>query len=91
MIVSELLGWIGAFCFGICAIPQAWKSYRLKNSHEMTWFFLWLWLGGEVFYMASMLVANPIGWLMFNVCANTSCLLVILYYKAFPKRWNNGR
>jgi hypothetical protein len=38
---------------------------------------------------AALLNFGPVGWIMANIIANTSCLLVIIYYKAFPKkdRW----
>lgn len=84
--MGDLFGWISAFCFGVCAVPQAWQSVKQKNSYGLSWFFLILWLGGETFYLAAVLSSfGPVGWMLFNVCANTSCLLVIIYYKLFPK------
>lgn len=84
--IGELLGWTSAFFFGVCAIPQAWQSVRFKNSHGLSWFFLVLWFGGEVFYMAAIIETfGPVGWMMANVVANTSCLLVIMYWKFFPE------
>lgn len=84
--MGELFGWISAFCFGICAIPQAWQSIKQKNSHGLTWFFLMLWLFGEVFYMGATIMSfGPVGWILANIMANTSCLLVIIYYKLYPE------
>ena len=84
--MGELFGWVSAFCFGVCAIPQAWQSANRKNSHGLSWFFLLLWFFGEVFYMAATLVSfGPVGWMLANIIANTSCLLVIIWYKLFPE------
>ena len=91
MMLGELLGWVCAFCFGVCAIPQACRSVKCKNSHGMTWAFLLLWLFGEVFYLMATLVSfGPVGWMLANIIANTSCLMVIIFWKVFPEREENG-
>jgi len=86
--IEGLLAKVGAVCFAACAVPQAVLSMRNKNSEGMSYLFLWLWFAGEamtiVYVLAS--VKGNIAPLMFNYLINFSCLLVILYYKHFPKR-----
>ena len=33
----ETIGWIGSICFALCAIPQAWKSFKDGHSRGITW------------------------------------------------------
>jgi hypothetical protein len=90
--MGDLFGWVSAFCFGVCAIPQAYQSIKHGNSHGLSWFFLVLWFLGEVFYMAATLSNfGAVSWIMANIIANTSCLLVVIYYKLFPEGEECGR
>ena len=43
MDLALLLGWIGSLCLAICALPQAWQSFKEKNSNGISWGFLMLW------------------------------------------------
>ena len=53
--MTELAGWIGAICFAACGVPQAVKVWRTQQTRDLSWGFLWLWLGGEVLSMAYVL------------------------------------
>jgi len=78
----ETIGWLGSFFFAICGIPQAWESYKAKNSNGISHGFLWLWILGEVFtlfyIMAQEIVLIP---LVANYLFNLLSLVVIVYYK----------
>lgn len=81
----ELVGWIGAILFAFCGIPQAYHSWKNKNSHGMSWTFLWMWFWGEILtfgYVATTSFQLP---LLFNYLANFLCLVIIMWYRKFPK------
>lgn len=76
----EVIGWIGSICFSICAVPQAYQSYKDKHSNGISWAFLYLWFIGEVGTIAYVL--PTFNWpLLTNYACNLACLLVIFYYK----------
>jgi uncharacterized protein with PQ loop repeat len=84
----NFFGWLGAFCFAICAAPQAWHSIQQKHSDGVSWVFLILWLIGEL----SMIVYATalVNWILLtNYVFNLIMLVVIIYYKVKGK--NNGK
>lgn len=81
----DAIGWIGSFCFAVCAIPQAWKCYQEKNGNGLSWPFILLWLVGEVFTFIYIWPKRD--WpLLFNYTVNLSALFVIIYYMLWPTR-----
>lgn len=81
----EAIGWIGALCFAICAIPQAWQSYQNGTSDGINLGFLALWFTGEVLTLIYVLPSKS--WpLVFNYVGNILALLVIIKFKLFPRR-----
>lgn len=44
----ETLGMIGTFLLAVCAMPAAYKAWRDRYIN-ISWLFLFLWGGGEVF------------------------------------------
>ena len=81
----ELLGYIGSICFAICALPQAYQSYKDKHSDGVNTYFLVLWLVGEIFSLIYGLTKDvpPI---IMNYIGNLILISVILYFKLFPQR-----
>jgi len=45
---AEVLGWIGAFFFAICSIPQAIKIWKTKKAKDLSMQFLLYWAIGEI-------------------------------------------
>lgn len=81
----EIIGWIGAFCFAVCAIPQAWMCYRNGHANGMSPYLLILWAGGEICTLAYVLPKGD--WpLIFNYLCNMVSLGVICLYKLKPRR-----
>jgi len=81
----DIIGWIGALAFTVCAWPQAIQCWQQGHARGISKILLWIWLAGEV----AMLIATPlklgwISWLMMNYIGNTSALLVIMRYRFFP-------
>lgn len=89
--MADLFGWLGCLCFAMCGIPQAWKSYKDGNSFGLTHAFIAMWLGGEVFYIGGTLLKfGWVDWIMWNCMINTVAILVIGYYKIWPRNaWYN--
>lgn len=76
----EFIGWIGAVMLGLCALPQAIASWRNKDSSGISFLFLLLWLGGEVFTLVYIINTTQQLPLMANYLFNILCLIVILRY-----------
>lgn len=84
----ETLGWIGSLLLAFCGLPQAWDSYRTKQSSGITWGMITMWLAGECLTLAYVwpTMALP---LIVNYTANILCLLVIIFYKVKHENLGN--
>lgn len=80
-----LLGWIGSLCLSICGLPQAWVSFKEKNSDGISWGFLILWGFGELFGIAYVIDKMDAP-LITNYAANILIIGVITYFKVNPDR-----
>lgn len=80
----SILGWLGSICLAVCGIPQAWLSYKEKNSRGISWAFVLLWAFGEIFALAYVYDRLDLP-LLLNYSANILILAVIIYYKINPK------
>lgn len=80
----DYIGWMGAIMLSICGLPQAYKSYKQKHSHGISYLFLHLWLWGEVGQLIYVMynLQYPI---IFNCALNIILISVIIYHKYFPK------
>lgn len=80
----DTIGYIGAICFALSALPQAYDCYKNKTAKGLSTWFLMLWLIGEV---AMLIYVVPKGDkpLILNYILNLSCLLVILKYKFYSE------
>ena len=85
MTIFEVLGWLGSICLAICGLPQAWQSYKDKNSEGISWGFILLWAFGEVFALAYVYDKLDLP-LLLNYATNILILAVILYYKINPSK-----
>lgn len=78
----ELIGWIGAISFAICAIPQMYQCYITKSAKGISEYFISLWLTGEIFTVIYLIGKDIFTWpLIFNYSFNFLSLLVIIRYK----------
>lgn len=90
----ELVGWIGAIFFAICAFPQAYKCWKQKHAYGLSNLTLFFWTAGELLtfiYVVVQLQLFESLPLIFNYIANLLSLIVIIYYKFFPKTDNRGQ
>jgi uncharacterized protein with PQ loop repeat len=81
----ETIGYIGSILLAICGLPQAIESYKTKSSEGLTWGFILLWFFGEIFTFAYILPKMDLP-LLINYSANLIFLIIILYFKIFPKK-----
>lgn len=82
----DIIGIIGAFCFATCAIPQVLTTLRLRHAEGVSGLFLALWAVGEV-AMIIYVVNKSFDWILLaNYIFNLYCLIIIIYYKLYPKR-----
>jgi uncharacterized protein with PQ loop repeat len=81
----EKIGWIGSLLFAFCGLPQAINSWKEKNSYGLTWSFLLMWLFGEIFTLIYVFNKQDVTPLLTNYILNLVFLIVILWYKIFPK------
>jgi len=90
MLYQNIFGWLGAFLFAICAIPQVIKTWKSKKADDLSMFFLLFWLGGEIFTMFYILADDmSLGITHFplyiNYIFNTILVLYLIYAKKFYK------
>lgn len=82
----DVLGWVGAMMLAVCAVPQAWLSWRQGHARGVSDGLIWLWMFGEIFtliYIASKDTADlP---LLFNYTANIFFVAVIIKYRYWPR------
>ena len=81
----EIIGWIGSICFSICAMPQAYISYKQGHSRGISVITLLLWSIGEIltlYYVWNTAFNLP---LITNYLFNLSCLSVIITFRLFPR------
>ncbi len=80
----EIFGWISSILFAFCGLPQAIKSVKTGRSDGLTWGFILMWLGGEIFAILYILPKSDLP-LLFNYSINMIFLLIICAYKILPK------
>lgn len=86
----DLIGWLGAFSFAICAVPQAYESIKNKNSDGIAPMFLTLWLQGEILMLIYVAFQPELDYPLFiNYLFNLILTSVIAFYKIFPNKTRN--
>jgi len=85
--MMEMIGWIGSFMFALCAVPQAFQSWKQKNSDGLSWSFLLMWFFGEVLTIIYVFPKPDVTPLITNYFLNIILLVVIIWYRLFPTRY----
>lgn len=91
----EIIGWIGGLAFAACALPQAYKCWQQKHAHGISYLMLGLWTLGEALTLAYVALGDTFGLreslpLLLNYGVNLLGLTVIIWYRVFPGKENNG-
>ena len=84
----DLIGWLGAICFALCALPQAVACYKQGHAEGIDDKFLWLWVIGEVCMIIYTIFKVKDLPLLLNYIANLTCLVIIVRYRYFPVKIN---
>ena len=79
-----LCGWLGTFCFAICGLPQAIKSYKDGHSDGISNGMIFLWMAGEVFTLIYV-ISGGLWPLILNYTVNIINVSVIIKYKFYPR------
>ena len=85
-LLHEYIGWLGAFFFAICAIPQVVKTYETKQTGDLSFMFLLLWFLGEVFTFFYIIIDDMhIGITHFPLYTNYVFNIVLVIYLLYAK------
>ena len=86
-LIHEYIGWLGAFFFAICAIPQVVKTYRTRETGDLSFMFLLLWLLGEIFTFTYIIIDDlEIGITHFPLYTNYIFNIVLVVYLVYAKK-----
>lgn len=83
--MAEFIGVIGAILLALCGVPQAIKSVKDKHSYGISWWFILMWFGGEIFVLIYVVLTSCDWILISNYIMNILLIIIILYYKILPK------
>jgi len=83
----KLIGLAGSIFLCMCGVPQAWRSFKDKNSDGLALGFVILWLLGEVFMLTYVIIVHgkDIS-LLINYIFSAFTISIISYFKFFPVR-----
>lgn len=82
-----IIGFIAAFCFIVCGLPQVLLCIKQGHGEGLSKSFMWLWLLGElaqIFYAVFGLNYN-IPLLLNGIFCFVICI-IIMYYIYFPRK-----
>lgn len=82
----SIIGYIAMFCLMTASIPQAVKSVREGHSKGMAGGYIIFLLSGFGLMTTYLLLTKPIIPVIVNYLSNILMMLVIGYYKLFPRR-----
>lgn len=75
------LALVGAVLLGVCAIPQAVRSWRTKRADDVSWWFLSAWFFGDIaLLLYGIETGLPLPIVLNNV-VNAICIVVISWFK----------
>ncbi len=85
--MHELIGWLGAFLFAICAVPQVIKTWKTKKADDLSWLFLFFWLAGEILMFAYIVIDDiALNISHYPLYMNYAFNIVMVVYLLFAKR-----
>ena len=82
----SIIGYLAMACLMTATIPQAIKSIRDGHSRGMAGGYLILLLCGFSLMSFYLLMTKPIIPVLLNYFANIVMMLVVAYYKLFPRK-----
>lgn len=80
-----IIGWMGAICLAVCGLPQAWESYKARNSEGISWSMLLLWGFGELLTFIYVFEQMNVP-LITNIATNILAVSIMIWFKLFPEQ-----
>jgi len=78
----EVLGWLGSTCLALCALPQVIQCVKQKHAKGVSFWFLLLWLLGEIFTMIYVFAQHGLDLpLTCNYLINILFIIIIIHYE----------
>lgn len=85
--IHTVIGWIGAFLFAICAIPQVIKTCRTKKADDLSWLFLLFWLFGEILTFTYIIIDDiQLNITHFPLYVNYMFNIILVFYLVYAKK-----
>jgi len=80
------IGWLGGIFLSICALPQVIKTYQTKKIQDLSWGFIGLWFGGEIFTLFYIVAGDFISRIYhLPLYLNYGLNIVLLFYLIYAK------
>lgn len=80
----DSLGWLGNLMLAVCAVPQAWASYKQGHSNGISSGMLFLWGIGTLLALP-LQIDRGIMQAVANYSVNLCLIGVIVYFKLKPR------
>jgi len=84
--IHHVLGWIGAFLFAVCAIPQVIKTWKTKSAKDLSWLFLLFWFFGEILTLTYIII-DDILLTHYPLYLNYILNIILLFYLLYAKKY----
>ena len=86
----QIFGWIGSFCYAVCAVPQAYTSIKQGHSDGINpWFMALMVIGGlGSFLFISNRISENLPLVINFVCSGSAAAVVLFY--CFHRRKNKN-
>lgn len=81
----SIIGYMAMACLIVAAIPQAIKAVREGHSKGIAGGYIGLLLAGFILMLTYLWVSKPVVPVMINYAVNILMMLIIGYYKVFPR------
>lgn len=76
-----IIGFIGTLCLGLCGLPQLIHTLKTRKADDISWYFLLLWLVGEILLTIYQYHLNGLTLIHLNYTMNIVIILVIMRFK----------
>jgi len=85
--IHDIMGWVGAFLFATCGVPQAIKVWKTKKAEDISWWFLIFWLLGEILTLGYIIIDDiALKITHFPLYLNYAFNIIIVLYLLLAKK-----